>query len=169
MIELALVTLLSTANAAPASDVQQSAPIAPGLYRVRKISGDGRDLTIDSIEPRAIHVHGAAPQKLTVVVKGTRNRSDRTIVIGGANGANCQDGGATPGTYSCVITWTDASRWWLQGEWLRFNVVSTRKGTPGGAPPLSSNDTNYLAELPISRVEMKKPLVPGASRPLQHR
>jgi hypothetical protein len=150
VIELALAILLTTADAALISLAQQSAPIAAGMYRVGKISGDGRDWSIDSVEPRVIHVRGVAPQKLTVTVKGTRNRSDRTIVIGGANGAVCQDG-ATTDTYSCVITWTDASRWWLQGEWLRFNVVSTRKGAPVGAPPLSSKRYQLLggiADLP---------------------
>jgi hypothetical protein len=159
MIDLVLAVLLNTAHSAPVA-----APIAPGMYRVRKVSGDGSDLTIDSVEPRVIHFHGVPPQKLTVIVKGTENRSDRTVVIsggqGGPDGADCRNAATTPGTYTCAIWWT-TTQWWSQDGWLRFNVVSTEKGTPGGARAIGPNDTNYLVELPISRVETKKPVAPA--------
>jgi hypothetical protein len=160
MIDVVLAALLNTAHAAPVS-----APIAPGMYRVRKVSGDGSDLTIDSVEPRAIQFLGVPPQKLTVIVKATLNRSDRTIVFSGRengpNGADCRRDAATSGFYTCVIWWDSWTQWWRQGEWLRFNVVSTDRGTPMGARTIGPNDTNYLVELPISRVETKKPVSPA--------
>jgi PAN domain len=146
VIEFILAAFLHTAHAAPLS-----APIAPGIYRVRKLSGDGSDLSIDSIQPRVIHLRGGAPQTVTVTVKGIRS-SNRQVMIGGASTVRCADD-ARPGTYVCVLTWAPAAQQ-LRGEWLSFNVIAGQEGAlaPG------ARDTKYLVEIPITRVETRKPI-----------
>jgi hypothetical protein len=137
VIELALATLLTTADAALISVAQQSAPIAAGMYRARKISGDGRDLTVDSVEPRVIKLPltGVSPRRVTVTVRLTSSVSGRGIAAGGANSFSCPNSNQ-PGTHSCVLVWTNPNL--RDGDRLRFDIMSV----PIGAALPGRSDTH---------------------------
>jgi hypothetical protein len=120
MIDPMPSTLLEPAYAGPISDAQRNSPIAPVVSSARKISGDGRDLTIECVEPRVIKLVAGGPQRVMVAVKLVFTVAGRSIGRGeGFDHVSCPDT-SVPGTYTYVLKWTNLSNL-RRGDPLRFN------------------------------------------------
>lgn len=145
MIELILAGLIGTAHA-QALGVEQGRVTR---YSVTRVGGDGRDLTIDSVDPRVIQARsGAAPAGASVTLKLTSAPGKSIGFAGADRRGGCQNG-AAPNTHTCVISFAHLPA----GDWLKFNVFAVSRNAVLPGP----SDSNYQVQLPIVRVEAVRP------------
>lgn len=161
IIEAAMVALISLANAGPVLLAGGEPPPAAPVVRPQSswdlVKGSESDLTIASIDPRAITLGELPQRRVAILMKGTIG-SDMQIawILGASSGAPQVQCTYSPGSFTCTFAWTD-STFLATHDRLTFGVGAV----PTGAllPP-----TVYSVRVPIIHKETRKPLVPGAPR-----
>ncbi len=164
IVEAAMAALISLANAAPALLAGGDPPPAAPLVRPQSswvlVKGSESDLTITSIDPRAIALGELPQRRVAITMKGTTGGEMQIArILGPASGSPQVQCTYPPGSFTCTFVWTDPTDllFIATHDSLTFGVGAV----PTGAllPP-----TVYSIRIPIIHKETKKPLVPGAPR-----